>query len=106
MFKGRAPAFLTLDFHSYKFSFRRLQHFAIAISALSVVYNGAEAGLSMGFGAESSRSLIFFGIQSGIEVISSALVLWRFGKVAKPGDERGVTLRPEELKYVCTHVCS
>jgi hypothetical protein len=105
MFKGRAPAFLTLDFHRYQFSFRRLQQFAIAISALSVVYNGAEAGLSMGFGAESSRSLIFFGIQSGIKVISSALVLWRFGKVAKPGDERGVTLRPEELKYVCIHVC-
>ncbi|EJC99328.1 uncharacterized protein FOMMEDRAFT_37362, partial [Fomitiporia mediterranea MF3/22] len=35
----------------------------------------------------SSRSLIFFGIQSGIEVASAAIVLWRFRRVAKPGEE-------------------
>ncbi|KAI9509986.1 hypothetical protein F5148DRAFT_1183007 [Russula earlei] len=81
-------------------SYRRLQQFAIAVSTVSVIYNGAEGGLSIGFGAESgSRSLIFFGVQSGIEVISAILVLWRFRKIAKPGDEMGVVLGAEALKF-------
>jgi hypothetical protein len=82
-------------------SYRRLQQFAIAISVASVIYNGAEGAVSIGFGAESSsKSLIFFGIQSGIEVISAILVVWRFRKVAQPGEERGVVLGAEALKFV------
>jgi len=81
-------------------SYRHLQQFAIAISIASVLYNGAEGGLSVVFGVESnSRSLLFFGIQSGIEVISAILVLWRFRKVAKPGDERGVVLGSQDVKF-------
>ena len=81
-------------------SYRRLQQFAIAISIASVIYNGAEGGFSIGFGVESgSRSLIFFGIQSGIEVISAILVLWRFRKIAKPGDERDVVLGEKALRF-------
>jgi len=81
-------------------SYRRLQQYAIAISIISVIYNGLEGGLSIGFGAESgSRSLIFFGIQSGVEVISSFLVVWRFRKVAKPGEERGVVLSEQDLRF-------
>jgi len=79
--------------------YRRLQQYAIAISIISVIYNSLEGGLSIGFGAESnSRSLIFFGIQSGIEVISALLVVWRFRKVAKPGEERRAVLDPEDLR--------
>lgn len=71
-----------------KFSRHRLQQFAIGISIISVIYNGVEGGISIGFGDESgSRSLIFFGIQSFVEVISALLVVWRFIKIAKPGDE-------------------
>jgi len=82
-------------------SYRRLQQYANAISVVSVIYNGLEGGFSIGFGAESgSRSLIFFGIQSGIEVISALLVLWRFRKVAKPGEERGSALSEADLRSV------
>jgi len=81
-------------------SYRRLQQYAIVISIISVIYNGLEGGLSIGFGAESgSRSLIFFGIQSGVEVISAFLVLWRFRKVAKPGEERGAILSEQDLRF-------
>ncbi|KAJ7366127.1 hypothetical protein DFH08DRAFT_833558 [Mycena albidolilacea] len=80
-------------------SYRRLQQYALAISVLSILYNGAEGGVSIGLGAEaSSRSLVFFGAQSAIEVISACIVVWRFSSVAKPGEERARTLSPRELK--------
>jgi len=72
---------------------------AIGISAISVLYNGAEGGISIGFGNKShSYSLIFFGIQSMIEVISASLVLWRFSKIAKPGEEVNKEISPEMLQ--------
>ncbi|KAG6331118.1 hypothetical protein ID866_7972 [Astraeus odoratus] len=65
-----------------------LQRFAVAISILSVLYNAAEGVVSILFGIDSSsRSLVFFGIQSGVEVISSVLVTWRFISAIKLGDE-------------------
>lgn len=80
---------------------RRLQLYAIGISVLSIVYNGAEGGISIGFGAETaSRSLVLFGIQSCIEVASAAVVVWRFKTIAKPGEEKGVTLSARELRCV------
>lgn len=79
------------------YSLRTLQQFAIAISILSVFYNGAEGVISIVFGKESkSNSLIFFGIQSFVEVLSASLVLWRFARLAPPGEERGHTI-PSEL---------
>ncbi|KAI6021487.1 hypothetical protein BKA83DRAFT_4282581, partial [Pisolithus microcarpus] len=67
---------------------RSLQRFAIAISVFSVFYNAAEGVVSVLFGVDSSsRSLVFFGIQSVIEVVSSCLVTWRFLAAVKPGDE-------------------
>ncbi|KZT27289.1 hypothetical protein NEOLEDRAFT_1060878 [Neolentinus lepideus HHB14362 ss-1] len=81
-------------------SYRRLQLWAIIISIVSVLYNGAEGGLSIGFGAESSsRSLIFFGIQSAVEVASSIIVVWRFRNIAKPGEERSAVLDPRSLRF-------
>jgi len=82
-------------------SYRRLQQYALAISVASIIYNGAEGGVSIGLGADAeSRSLIFFGIQSGIEVISSILVVWRFRTIAKPGEERSRELNAKELRFV------
>ena len=48
-------------------SYRRLQQYAIGISIISILYNGAEAAVSVGLGSDSessSRSLIFFGATS------------------------------------------
>ncbi|KAI6134606.1 hypothetical protein EDD17DRAFT_122331 [Pisolithus thermaeus] len=65
-----------------------LQRFAVAISIFSVFYNAAEGIVSVLFGVDSSsRSLVFFGIQSVIEVVSSCLVTWRFLAAVRPGDE-------------------
>jgi hypothetical protein len=86
-------------------SYRRLQQFALAISVISIAYNGLEGGLSIGFGAESaSRSLIFFGIQSVVEVASACVVVWRFRNVAKPGEEREAVLDPKNLRCVANFV--
>jgi divalent metal cation (Fe/Co/Zn/Cd) transporter len=80
-------------------SIPRLQQYAIAISVISIIYNGAEGAVSIGFGSEnSSNSLIFFGIQSVIEVVSAGLVLWRFTKVARPGEEQTAKIQPAMLK--------
>ncbi|KAK1232345.1 hypothetical protein PQX77_004509 [Marasmius sp. AFHP31] len=82
-------------------TYRRLQQYALGISIISIVYCAAEGAVSIGLGAESSsRSLVFFGIQSGIEVLSATTVVWRFWHVAKPGEERGAVLSARDLKYV------
>ncbi|KAF9257952.1 hypothetical protein L218DRAFT_964895 [Marasmius fiardii PR-910] len=81
-------------------TYRRLQQYALAISVVSIVYCAAEGAVSIGLGAESSsRSLVFFGIQSGIEVMSASMVVWRFWNVAKPGEERQAVLSPRELRF-------
>ncbi|KAF8137224.1 hypothetical protein EV363DRAFT_1317151 [Boletus edulis] len=55
---------------------RRLQQYAIAISIFSIFYNTAEGVVSIVFGAESSsRALVFYGLQSAVEVISAVLTL-------------------------------
>ncbi|KAH7926546.1 hypothetical protein BV22DRAFT_988068, partial [Leucogyrophana mollusca] len=78
---------------------RRLQQFAIAISIFSVFYNAAEGAVSVLFGVDSdSRSLVFFGIQSVIEVLSSGLVVWRFCSSVKPGEETSSEDSPKDMK--------
>ena len=80
-------------------SYRRLQQNAILISIISILYNGAEGGVSIGFGADvSSKSLLFFGIQSFVEVLSAILVVYRFRYIAKPGDETRTQLSPQNLR--------
>jgi len=80
-------------------SFRGLQQCAIGISIISIVYNGLEGGVSIGLGAEkASLALISFGVQSSIEVASAIMVLWRFWKVAKPGEERSDQINAKELR--------
>ena len=64
-----------------KYDARRMRVFALAISWISIVYNGIEGGVSIGVGADVvSRALIVFGIQSLVEVLSAALVIYRFRK--------------------------
>lgn len=82
-------------------SYRRLQQCAIGISIISILYNSAEGAISIGLGSHSSsRSLVFFGVQSAIEVISAVIVVWRFSKVALPGEEKDMILGARELRYV------
>jgi divalent metal cation (Fe/Co/Zn/Cd) transporter len=53
--------------------------FALAISWISIVYCAIEGGVSIGLGAEvGSRALIVFGVQSVVEILSPALVIYRF----------------------------
>lgn len=67
---------------------RVLQQYAIAISIISVFYNTAEGVVSVVFGAESSsHALVFYGLQSAVEVVSDLLVAWRFLSVSKSGDQ-------------------
>lgn len=112
-------------------TYRQLQHSAILISIISILYCSAEGAVSIAFGEESSsRSLIFFGIQSGIEVASACIVLWRFRRYTRTGDEentgadgaqggkvgtgpREEVISPADLRYVflvpysfCLHVFS
>jgi len=80
-------------------SYPRLQQAAILISILSILYNGIEGGVSIGFGVDvSSKSLLFFGIQSLVEVLSAILVVYRFRHVVKPGDETRTRLSPQSLR--------
>jgi hypothetical protein len=80
-------------------SYRRLQQAAILISILSIIYNGVEGGVSIGFGADvSSKSLLFFGVQSLVEVLSAILVVYRFRHVVQPGDETRTQLSPQNLR--------
>lgn len=82
-----------------QFSLPTLQRMAIGISVASIFYNGAEGGISIGFGKEDqSKALIFFGIQSFVEVASASLVVWRFAKIALPGEEQVGTPSPASLR--------
>ena len=80
-------------------SYRRLQQAAILISILSILYNAVEGGVSIGFAADvSSKSLLFFGIQSLVEVLSAILVVYRFRHIVKPGEETSTQLSPQNLR--------
>jgi hypothetical protein len=62
-----------------KYDSHRMRVFALAISWISIVYCGIEGGVSIGLGAEvGSRALIVFGVQSVVEILSAALVIYRF----------------------------
>lgn len=62
-----------------KYDVHRMRIFALVISWISILYNGIEGGVSIGFGIDvKARALIVFGIQSFIEVLSAALVIYRF----------------------------
>ncbi|KAG6379995.1 hypothetical protein JVT61DRAFT_10570 [Boletus reticuloceps] len=78
---------------------RRLQQYAIAISIFSIFYNTAEGVVSIVFGAESSsRALVFFGLQSAVEVISAVLVSWRFLSTTKLDDQPASETSPHVIR--------
>ena len=77
--KGVLSDFPECLFPRGKYTIHQMRVFALVISWISIVYNGIEGGVSIGIGAEVvSRSLIVFGVQSGVEVLSAALVIYRF----------------------------
>lgn len=77
-----------------KYDSRRMRIFALGISWISIIYNGIEGGVSIGIGADVvSRALIVFGIQSLVEVLSAALVIYRFRKELE--DDYSVNLNLE-----------
>ncbi|RIB24834.1 Co/Zn/Cd cation transporter-like protein, partial [Gigaspora rosea] len=54
---------------------------AIFLSIITILWNLIEGAVSVFFGVEKeSVSLVFFGINSFVEVTSSCVVLWRFLK--------------------------
>lgn len=62
-----------------KYDTERMRLCALLISWISIIYNGIEGGVSIGFGIDSdSRALIAFGVQSIVEVLSAVLVIYRF----------------------------
>jgi len=62
-----------------KYDSRRMRVFALGISWISVFYNGIEAGVSIGVGIDvASRALVVFGVQSLVEILSAALVIYRY----------------------------
>lgn len=66
-------------FPKNKYDKHRMRIFALIISWISIIYNGIEGGVSIGFGVDVvARALIVFGIQSLVEVLSAILVVYRF----------------------------
>lgn len=66
-------------FPKEKYDKHSMRRFALIISWISIIYNGIEGGVSIGFGADVvARALVVFGIQSLVEVLSAALVIYRF----------------------------
>jgi len=79
--------------------YQQLQSAAIAISILSIVYNAVEGGVSIGLAADiNSKSLLFFGVQSLVEVLSAILVVYRFRHIVPPGEESNINLSPDALR--------
>lgn len=84
-------------------TYRTLQRYAFIISVISILYCTAEGAVSIALGFDSkSRSLIFFGIQSAIEVASACVVTWRFRRamVLEEGAERNGESEEEERRNI------
>jgi hypothetical protein len=79
---------------SSRYSRPTLIHVALFICLVTILYNIAEGIISILFGSEtSSVSLLFFGIDSFVEVISAVMVAWRFW--ADVGDKKVLSLERE-----------
>ncbi|CAG8459793.1 15694_t:CDS:1 [Funneliformis mosseae] len=76
----------------------QLIKYAIIICIFTILWNIIEGVVSIFFGNEGdSVSLIFFGVDSFIEVTSAGLVLWRFLTESKPDEEKAVQILEENL---------
>eukprot|EP00040_Diaphanoeca_grandis_P035520 m.223614 g.223614 ORF g.223614 m.223614 type:complete len:807 (+) comp33408_c0_seq3:165-2585(+) len=66
---------------------------AVVLATFTIVWNLVEGVVSVQFGVEEeSLSVISFGVDSMIEVISACFVLWRLWKI-KPGE----TVQPHQI---------
>src|SRR4051812_766370 len=76
----------------------RLIKYAVFICIFTIAWNITEGVVSIFFGSENdSVSLVFFGIDSFIEVSSAGLVLWRFLTESKPDEEKAAQILEENL---------
>lgn len=76
----------------------RLLKYAAYVCIFTILWNVAEGVVSIFFGHEDdSVSLVFFGVDSFIEVTSACLVLWRFLTESKPDEERATQILEENL---------
>ncbi|RGB32179.1 Co/Zn/Cd cation transporter-like protein, partial [Rhizophagus diaphanus] len=76
----------------------RLLKYAVYVCIFTILWNVAEGVVSIFFGSENdSVSLVFFGVDSFIEVTSACLVLWRFLTESKPDEERATQILEENL---------
>jgi len=71
------------------------RNFAIFLGCFTIIYNTAEGAVSIFYGSDDgSLSLLGFGIDSIIEVLSGCLVLWRFIWIGKTNHQ---SLRKERI---------
>jgi len=76
----------------------KLIKYATLVCIFTIIWNIIEGVVSIFFGNENdSISLIFFGVDSFIEVTSACLVLWRFLTESKPDEEKAVQVLEENL---------
>uniref|UniRef100_U9THZ5 Uncharacterized protein n=1 Tax=Rhizophagus irregularis (strain DAOM 181602 / DAOM 197198 / MUCL 43194) TaxID=747089 RepID=U9THZ5_RHIID len=76
----------------------RLLKYAVYVCIFTILWNIAEGAVSIFYGSEDdSVSLVFFGVDSFIEVTSACLVLWRFLTESKPDEERATQILEENL---------
>jgi hypothetical protein len=76
----------------------RLLKYAVYVCIFTILWNVIEGVVSIFFGHEDdSVSLVFFGVDSFIEVTSACLVLWRFLTESKPDVEKATQILQENL---------
>src|SRR5438067_2751951 len=82
----------------YSISRSRLIKYAIFVCIFTIAWNITEGVVSIFFGSENdSVSLVFFGVDSFIEVSSAGLVLWRFLTESKPDEEKAAQILEENI---------
>ncbi|GES77165.1 membrane protein [Rhizophagus clarus] len=76
----------------------RLLKYATYVCIFTIIWNITEGVVSIFFGdKDDSVSLMFFGVDSFIEVTSASLVLWRFLTESKPDEEKATQILEENL---------
>ncbi|NMO10217.1 cation transporter [Methanobacterium subterraneum] len=74
---------------------------ALNLSYFTIIYNVIEGVLSIFFGLiAGSTSLLGFGLDSVVESLSAAVLVWRFRKSSKISDEEEKNVEIRALKYI------
>lgn len=74
---------------------------ALFLGCFTVIYNIVEAALSILFGKiANSIALIGFGLDSVVESLSGAVMIWRFSQHNKISEEEEKTIENKAVKFV------